>query len=174
VGRIPNDVPMTDAQIAALAATPKALAHLIVEATEERLDALEPGGWSARTTLAHFRDDEYLCMRVALERMLAEESPELRFIDGGEWAPNRRRNRDRKEQLLSDFALHRQASLNILQSLEGGDWDRTGTAPGHGTFTIARFLHAWAAHDAEHIAQLQRLLGETASEAQARRARPPQ
>jgi DinB superfamily len=165
---------MTDALIGALAATPKALAHLVVETAGERLDAAEPGGWSARTTLAHFRDGEYLCMRVALERMLAEESPELALVDGGAWAPRRNRTRDRKEQLLSDFALQRQASLNILQSLDGGAWKRSGKAPGRGTFTIAQFLRAWAAHDAEHIAQLERLVGETANQAQARRARPPE
>ena len=107
-----------------LAATPKTLAHLVVEADARLLDAAPVGGWSARTILAHMRDDEYLCMRCALERMLAEEGPQLRFIDGSDWEPGRNRTRDRKEQILGDFALQRQATIGILRAMRPGDWRR--------------------------------------------------
>ena len=157
--------------IAQLAATPGTLAHLVAEAADAVLDAVAPGQWSARTLLAHFRDDEYLCMRVALERMLAEETPMLRFIDGADWEPKRRRSRDRKEWLLGDFALQRQASVAILRGLDQVDWERTGQTAERGVFTIASFVDAWARHDAEHIASLESALGETLAEARARRAR---
>ena len=95
----------TSALIDRLAATPRTLALLVVEETEEGLDAAPPGEWSARTLLAHLRDDEYLCMRVALERMLAQDDPEVLFIEGEDWEPGRNRGRDRRDQLLADFAL---------------------------------------------------------------------
>ncbi len=162
---------MQDEAISQLAATPSTLAHLVAEADDARLDEARPGEWSARTLLAHFRDDEYLCMRVALERMLAEESPVLRFIDGAEWEPTRRRSRERKEWLLGDFALQRQASIAILRGLEAGDWEREGRTEDQRTFSIAAFVGAWARHDAEHIASLEAVLGETLEHVKERRAR---
>ena len=162
---------MNDDLIAKLAATPATLAHLVAEADDDTLNAAAPGQWSARTLLAHFRDDEYLCMRVALERMLAEESPSLQFIDGAGWEPNRRRTRDRKEWLLGDFALQRQASVAILRGLEASDWVRAGQMAEQGTFTVGAFVAAWARHDAEHIASLEAVLGETLEQVKKRRAR---
>ncbi|HMO54900.1 MAG TPA: hypothetical protein PJ994_10385, partial [Tepidiformaceae bacterium] len=118
----------------------------------------------------HFRDDEYLCMRVALERMLAEDVPTLQFIDGADWEPRRNRSRDRKEWLLGDFALQRQASLAILRGLRTEDWTRSGRRPDGREFTVAQFATAWVAHDSEHVAQLESSLGETLGEVMERRA----
>ncbi|MFN0147382.1 MAG: DinB family protein [Dehalococcoidia bacterium] len=160
-----------DDHLAALAATPKSLAHLVAEASDARLDAPLEGGWSARTIIAHLRDDEYLCMRAALERMLAEVAPLLTFIDGADWEPGRNRTRDVKALLLTDFALQRQASLNILQGLRTEDWARTGRRAPGGTFDVTQLVAAWARHDAEHLAQLEAALGETLAEVRARRAR---
>jgi len=159
--------------IETLAATPRALAHLTAEASDIALDAVLAGEWSARTILAHLRDDEYLCMRVALERMLAESNPEPTFIDGADWEPTRNRTRDRKEWLLADFALQRQASLGILRGLRAEDWERTATREGR-TFTVRQFVAAWANHDAEHLGQLEAALGETLDQVVARRTRPPE
>jgi hypothetical protein len=154
-----------------LTATASALAHLVAEVPEARLDWSENGGgWSPRTILAHLRDDEYLCMRVGLERMLAEERPVIRSLEGLAWEPTRNRTRDRREFLLADFALQRQASLGILRSLRDEDWQRTGFSSEE--FTVAQFVIRWAGHDAQHIQQLEEALGETLGEALARRARP--
>lgn len=163
---------MHDELIGRLAATPANLAHLVAESADAELDMTPAGGgWSARTVLAHFRDDEYLCMRVALERMLAEDAPTLRFIDGATWEPRRRRDRDRKEWLLGDFALQRQASVAILRGLRNSDWDRRGRTAEHGTFTVAEFVRAWVSHDDEHVGQLEAVLGETLGQVRERRAR---
>jgi hypothetical protein len=158
--------------LARLAATPKTLAHLVVEAGDAALDRrAADGGWDARTILAHFRDDEMLCMRPALARMLAEDEPALHFIEGGDWEPRRNRERDRKETLLADFALQRQATLNQFDCLREADWQRKGISGGT-PFTVGDFLSSWVHHDAEHIAQLEAALGETLSDVLARRARP--
>lgn len=164
---------MTAALIDRLAATPRTLALLVVEATEEALDAAPGGEWSARTLLAHFRDDEYLCMRLALERMLAESDPEVYFIEGEDWEPGRNRTRDRKEHLLADFALHRQASISILRGMRPEDWERAGHMPGKAPFTIESFLRGWIHHDEEHVASLEGVLGTTLEQVVARRAQPP-
>lgn len=161
---------MMDELIDELAATPKTLAHLVAEATEAQLDARVDGGWSARTTLAHLRDDEYLCMRPAMTRMLVEEVPEVYFMKGDDWEPNRNRRRERKEWMLADLALQRQASLDILRILRPGDLERRGRRNGK-EFTVEQLVGEWVRHDREHIAQLEIAIGETLADVLRRRAR---
>jgi hypothetical protein len=144
-----------------LAATPKKLAHLVAEASEEQLNDAISGGWPARIVLAHFRDDEFLCMRLSLERMLAEVDPLLHFVDGADWEPGRNRARDRKDVLLGDFALQRQASLSILNGLRTEEWARTGRTGVGRVLTIEELVQRWVRHDAEHVGQLETAIGET-------------
>jgi len=162
---------MTQERIDRLLATPKVLAHLVVEASDAELDAEPaPGEWPARLILAHLRDDEFLCMRPALERALGEENPEILLLDGADWVARRNATRDRKDHILGDFALQRQASVAILRSLRDEDWARTLRHPRHGEFTVSRLTDIWLAHSDEHVAQVERALGETLAEVQARRA----
>lgn len=162
---------MHDDLLEALAAGPRDAAHLVAELEEGPFGAARDGAWAPRTILAHLRDDEYLCLRLALERMLAEDGPELRFLDGQDWERSRNRARDRKEQLLADFALQRQASLGILRLLDAAQWQRAGTSAGRRHLTVAELVQRWAAHDREHIAQLEAASGETLAEVHERRAR---
>ncbi|MEX0781733.1 MAG: DinB family protein [Dehalococcoidia bacterium] len=155
-----------------LAATPKQLAHLVAEATEEQLDSSSPGEWSARTIVAHYRDCEALCEGLRIMRMLAEDKPVLTDFDELAWADARNRTRDRKEQLLGDFALQRQATLNVLSGLRPEDWEREGTHPSRGTFTVRTWVEAIADHDAAHLAQLEATLGETLDDVLQRRFHP--
>ena len=162
---------MTANRIDRLAATPKMLAHLVADATDEQLDAAPAAGeWSVRTILAHLRDDEFLCMRLCLERALAEDEPQVSFLEGSDWAEGRNRSRDRKEQLLGDFALQRQASVAILRSLREEDWQRAIRDVQRGRVTVSALLDTWLRHSDEHVAQIERALGETLAEVQARRA----
>ncbi len=161
---------MNEALIDRLAETPKTVAHLVVEATDEQLDRAAEGEWSARTIMAHFRDDDSLVFRSRLERMLAEDHPTLTPFDEKAWAANRNRSRDRKEELLADFALQRQAAASRFRFLLDEDWEREGTQPEYGTWTVASFLEHWLHHDEVHLAQLQEVLGVTLQEVLARRS----
>ena len=116
---------MTAPRIDRLSETPKALAHLVAELSDEALDAAAAGEWSPRTILAHLRDDEYLCARPWIARALVEDNPRVQGIGGDAWEATRNRSRDRKEWLLADFALQRQASISILRMLRPDDWNRT-------------------------------------------------
>ncbi len=156
-----------------LAATPRTLAHLVVEASDELLDAAPDGEWSARTILAHLRDDEYLVLRMRCERMLSEDSPVFPDFDEKAWEQNRSRARDRKEELLGDFALQRQASLNMLANLKQGDEGRSGRHAEYGEFTVGSWVAHWVEHDRTHIAQVERMLGETLTEVLERRSQEP-
>lgn len=156
--------------LATLAATPTTLAHLAAEADDARLDDLDREGWSPRLLLAWFRDEEVLALRPGLERLLAEPVPELRPLDRATWLADRHRSRDRKEHLLGDFALQRQASLAIVRSLEARHLGREGRLGGE-PVTVERYLIHWADRDRERIAALEAALGETLGEVLERRRR---
>jgi DinB superfamily len=155
-----------------LAETPRALAHLVAELTDAGMDRpAAPADWSPRIILAHLRDHEFLCLRVCLERALVEDTPVTRCGDGATWLQRRNRSRDRKEWLLADFALQRQAGISILRALRPEDWERTLDAEARGVITLSRHLDTWLRHDAEHVAQLERAVGETLDDIRARRSR---
>ena len=166
------NAPMSDEALTQLAATPSALAHVVVEATDAALDAAPPDEWTARVVLAHLRDAESLEFRLALERLLAEAEPELAFLPPDVWERSRTKERDSKDVLLADFALQRQASLNLIAGMREGDWQRRGGGPGGAPITAAQLVDIWAGHDATHLAQIEAVLGETADRARSRRARP--
>lgn len=170
---MPDDPNLQNA-VSQLAATASRLAHLTVESTDEDLDAAPEGEWSARVVLAHLRDAESLEFRVGLERLVAEPNPALYFLPPDEWERERNRDRDEKSVLLGDFALQRQASMNLIATMRDSDWERTAPGPRDEPITAAQFVQIWAGHDAAHLGQIEALLGQTADEAQERRARPPE
>ncbi len=163
---------MADALLDSLAATPKKVAHLVAEAGDARLDAVAPGEWSARTVLAHFRDVESLTNMLRVLRMLAEDGPALADFDELAWSESRNRSRERKEQLLGDFALQRQALITLLGGLRTSDWARTGAHPYRGGFTVRTWAEAISEHDVAHLSQLEGVLGETLDDVLQRRYHP--
>lgn len=170
---MPDD-PALQQALTQLAATPGELAHLTVEAADAALDAAPEGEWSARIVLAHFRDAEAFEFRMGFERLLVEPDPALFFLPPDQWERERTRDRDEKSVLLSDFALQRQASLNLLAAMRPGDWERTAPGPRGEPITVAQFVQIWAGHDAAHLGQIEALLGDTVDGARERRARPPE
>lgn len=163
---------MPDTLLDSLASTPRKVAHLVAEADDARLDSSSPGEWTARTILAHFRDIESLTNMLRVLRMLAEDAPALANFDEVAWAESRNRSRDRKEHLLGDFALQRQALITLLGSLRSEEWARTGTHPSRGALTVRSWVEAIADHDAAHLAQLEGALGETLDAVLQRRFHP--
>jgi hypothetical protein len=141
-----------------LAATPDRLEAVTRGATDDALDAAQEGEWSARTVLAHLRDDEFMVMRLRLERMTVEDHPTLASFDEEAWAASRWRGRDTRQELLADFRLQREASLMILRRLEGDDWLRRGLQPEYGAFDVHWWVEHWLEHDETHIAQIRSAL----------------
>lgn len=147
---------MNDTPLAELSATPRRMAGLVSQAGEAGLDHASPGEWSLRVIVAHVLDDEIFDFRLRLERMLSEERPSF---GGFPWATGQERGSDPIGELLRDFALQRQASLNLLAGLRAADLSRTARTPGGKTLTVSGLVEAWVEHDREHIAQGEALIG---------------
>lgn len=160
-----NDVKRGTAGRAALmrtlATTPETLEALLLSASDAALDRAEAGEWPARTVAAHLRDDEFMVMRLRLERMLVEDAPLLTPFDEGAWAASRWRGRDSAGDLIADLRMQRAASLHILARLTEEQWRRAGTQPEIGTFDIHWWVEHWAGHDLDHLNQVAASLGLT-------------
>ncbi len=148
------------ALIEGLAATPDRLEALLRDIPDDAALDREPapGEWSARTVLAHLRDDEFMVGRLRLERMAVEDEPALAPFDEKAWARDRWTGRDALPDLLADFRAQRDASLHILRRLTPDDWRRPGTQPEYGRFDIHYWVENWLDHDDTHMAQVQATL----------------
>ncbi len=145
--------------IRALAATPETLEAMLLSAPDPALTAAAPGEWSPLVVAAHVRDDEFMVMRLRLERMLVEDRPLLVPFAEGAWAASRWTARDSVGELIADLRMQRAASLHILTRLSDAEWGRQGTQPEIGTFDIHWWVEHWVEHDVNHLNQVATSLG---------------
>ncbi len=143
-----------------LAATPDYLQAAVRDADDDALDAAPTGDWSARTVLAHLRDDEFMVMRLRLERMTVEDHPTLTPFDEKASAASRWQGRDTVDELLADFRLQRDVNIMSLRRLEDDDWRRTGLQPEYGALDVHWWVEHLLEHDETHIAQIGSALGQ--------------
>ncbi len=147
-----------------LAAIPDRLEAATRNTDDGALEAAPDGEWSARTVLAHLRDDEFMVMRLRLARMIVEEHPTIAPFDERAWADSRWSGRDGLQELLSDFRLQREASMMVLRRLETSDWLRTGLQPEYGAFDVHWWVEHWLEHDETHAAQISSALAKAKEE----------
>ncbi len=112
------------------------------------------GEWSAFNCLQHLLDAESQLFPVRLRMFLAGQNftdfdPNQKHVDLDAQTP---------EQLATEFAYHRQASLVLLKQVKDDDLQRTVQHPKLGTVLLLELLHTWAAHDLMHTVQAERAL----------------
>ena len=145
--------------LARLAESPDRVAAAVRGASDDALGrAPAPGEWSARTVLAHLRDDEFMVMNIRAVRMLVEDNPALAPFDEQAWAATRWRGADGVDDLVEGFRQHRNATLAALARATPEQWRRTGSQPEIGSFDLLWWMEHTLEHDEDHIAQLERAL----------------
>ena len=122
-------------------------------ATDAELDARPaPGKWSAREIVHHLADSE-MTSAIRLRLLLAEDRPEIRGYDQEEFA--RRLHYDRPiEASIDAFKAARRTTAEILDRMGEAEWQREGTHPEHGRYTVERWLEIYAAHAHNHATQI--------------------
>ncbi len=145
------------ALIAAIRALPDLLAGAVEDLTEAQLDQRSPADpWTIRQ-LVHHVADSHLNSFVRVKLLLTEEHPTIKPYDQDAWV------------LLPDTVQAPiQASLALLRGLHArwtllldnvseADWQRTVFHPEHGSISLDDILVMYAAHGAEHVAQIKRI-----------------
>jgi DinB superfamily len=147
--------------------TPGALDALLRGLPEEWAERNEGDGtWTAKEVvghLAHAEQDDWMPrVRSILEFGEARDFPP--FDREG----FRQATRGREvAAVLDDFSRLRSRSLGELAALtiQPKDLDRRGRHPTFGTVTLSQLLATWAAHDANHLHQIARILAHQYREA---------
>ncbi|HEV7888952.1 MAG TPA: DinB family protein [Acidimicrobiales bacterium] len=111
-----------------------------------------PGEWTAREVVHHLADSE-LTSAVRLRRVLAEDDPAIAGYDENEFA--RRLHYDRPvDASLDAMDAARRSSIELVESLEAGEWARTGTHSESGEYSVGHWLSVYAEHPYDHAAQI--------------------
>lgn len=123
-------------------------------ASQEELDRLPPGGWSARMVAHHLADSE-TSSYLRLRKLLAEDDPQLQGYDEAEFA--RVLHYDRPiEHSLAVFRAVRASSAELLDRLTEADWARAGTHGESGRYSVEDWLRIYSGHPEGHADQIRR------------------
>lgn len=154
------------------------VAALIHDRTDAEL-ARRPGpmSWAAKEVICHLRDIEELVI-LRFHTMLATDDPkvlvagappsdlaawgfgdEVPFpLDPDRWAEERQYLRNDTAAALAAFRRRRSEVLTLLGTLTPEQWNRGSIHPTHGRVTFGDWTAGIAAHDDNHLAQLNRAL----------------
>lgn len=143
-------------EILSLSRTPIVLSEIIKGRSDEWLDSKHgEDNLSPREVLGHFiigeLDDWVPRIRHILD--IGEKTPFKPFDVYGGNAMSYDRSVD---ELLNEFKIQREKSLNDLKSLRisAEDLRRAGTHPKFGKVTLDQLFATWVAHDLYHLGQL--------------------
>jgi len=120
------------------------------------------GGFSFVENLWHLADLEREGFGVRIRRILSEPTPELANFDGDRVARERNYQARGVEAGLFAFAEARRANLEVLRSVTGLQWLRSGTQERVGAVTLADLPRHMAEHDRSHTSDVAALLDEIA------------
>ncbi len=140
-----------------LEVTPDLLRDLMCELTEE--DARwkpSPERFSVAEVLAHLSHTEGHCHRARLDRILAEDRPELE-PDDAQLHLDLYRDAD-PEDAFDHFEDQRETNVEFLRTLPLEAGSRVARHKEAGEVTLSQMLHAWALHDLGHVRQVAELV----------------
>jgi hypothetical protein len=156
--------------------TPDEIATAIAGKTEAMLGKRPvERQWSPTEIICHVRDVEEL-FRTRFHTILALDDPKiLTFgadpellatwgirgqvghpLDPDRWAEDRQYARSDPDQALTSFRRHRMETLGLLDSLTDVQWLRGGIHLRLGRLTLGDWVASLAAHDDNHLDQLER------------------
>ena len=142
----------------AFRAGPIVLRRLVRDLPDERLRARPaPGEWAIVEVVAHLADTEERAL-ARTRRMLDEDEPELPPYDPAELAIERGYIEMAVADELDRFESLRTEQADLLEGLTDGGWQRTGVQPEHGRINVQQLAAHTAGEDADHLAQIARLI----------------
>ena len=142
----------------ALRAGPIVLRRLVRDLPDATLRSRPaPGEWAIVEVVAHLADTEERAL-ARTRRMLDEEEPELPPYDPAELATDRRYIEMALVDELDRFESLRTEQADLLEGLTDGGWRRIGVHGEHGRITVQQLAAHTAGEDADHFAQIARLI----------------
>ncbi len=143
--------------------TPVILKTILRDVTQERAQQATdgPDGWSVVEVMCHLRDWEAIFYERT-RMMLDSENPHLPDYNQEEMAKRRDYANQNLLAAFEAYLVKRQQHLQLLSSLTGERWKRTGIHPRMGDHNMIELATNAALHDLNHIEQMVRALGAEA------------
>jgi hypothetical protein len=149
---------MTADTLTAQRAAPATLAQLIAGVPDDTLHRRPaPGKWSIVEIIAHLAEDE-LTSTWRYRQMIEHDGVALLGFDQDLWARLGDYNSWTARDALDMFRLLRHANVMLLSRLSPAEWERSGTHAERGRITVRSLAAHMVGHDANHFAQIQRIL----------------
>jgi hypothetical protein len=145
---------------------PAALRDLLSGIPTDALD-WRPASWDGipsemltiRQQICHMRDIEADGYTQRFQRLLTENDPLLKSIDGYALVESRQYDRTEIASALDAFEAAREKTMQLLDRIDGDRLKRRGTFEGYGPVTVRGLIHFLCSHDQQHLAGIQWLLG---------------
>lgn len=153
---------MTDADpttlLQGLREAPRRLAELVRDHAEPAWRMPRRSGeWTAAETLAHLRAADAIVAPRLLQIAVRDE-PFLPAFDERAWQEVADFVRLPVASLVQTFAAQRAELLHALERLPAEAWDRTGIHEARGPQTMREIAEGIAAHEREHLDQIESAL----------------
>lgn len=117
---------------------------------EALLRPASDGGWGVIENLGHLRDwEEIFYSRV--ERLLAEDNPELPVFDDQLWEIEHDYRGQDPHRVLDQLRAQRQELVDVLREVPAEGWDRRGSVGSEQGVSLATIVLRIRQHDLEHL-----------------------
>jgi hypothetical protein len=116
----------------------------------------KPGKWSM-IEVAHHLADSDMVAGVRIRMIVAQERPPIVAYDQELWAEKLRYRDAALADVLTQFAVLRNANLRLARQLTPADLARVGIHSERGGESAGYLLRLMAGHDIVHLAQLARI-----------------
>jgi hypothetical protein len=139
--------------LSGLAASPAILHELLQDLTPAQADSRpDPERFTIREAIAHMADWEPIWLG-RVEKILAEDSPEIENLDEGEFAIRNRYHETEVAEQAARFAEGRAALVAALRPLTSEQWLRVGIRE-WGPLSLDGFAAMILGHDGYHLQQV--------------------
>jgi hypothetical protein len=147
--------------VEALRATPETLNGLLQGITPRQAREARGGdeGWSVIEVVCHMRDTEAFALK-RMQTIRDEAQPVISGFDQEAWARDRNYAGAELAAALAEFRLWRDQHAAALAALSDEAWERTGQHAKLGTVSLSNHTLHLVWHDAIHLAQIARQLGQ--------------
>ncbi len=143
-----------DETIEELASFPDEFARMILRghSDDQLRQPASDGGWGVVEILPHLRDWELIYLE-RIEKILAEEHPELPGFDDTLWSIERDYRGQDPRATFDELKEARAKLVILISAAPPEDWNRTGQHSYYGDITLAWLCDHICDHDHEHFEQ---------------------
>jgi tRNA-binding protein len=143
-----------------LETTPMVIRRAVMGRTLQQLSwTPEPKRWSVTQILAHLSDTE-LVGAWRFRSVLAQNAVALQPFDQSRWSEAFRYEAADPFESLELFATTRAGTLRVLRRVDSALMDHYGVHGERGEESIPHLVNLYAAHDLNHLGQIERLLAD--------------